>query len=117
VPFWPGLRCSRTREVEDSRERRGGEARAAGPAGFDSWTADTDPHRRPSDRTAYESGNSLGTLVMPRLALLSANRVDDGPRSRNVPIPCRIAGPDPHFPAVGTMVLRQPAHFFGAHQR
>ena len=81
MPFWPGLRCSRTRGVEDARTRRDGVARAEGPAGvmdeawkgglaeLGLWTADAGPHRRPSDRTAYESGNSLGTLVMPRLAL------------------------------------------------
>src|SRR5437867_7609910 len=33
VPFWPGLRCSRTREVEDLGERRDGVARVEGPAG------------------------------------------------------------------------------------
>ena len=81
MPFWPGLRCSRTREVEDSGERRGGVARVEGPAGaieeawdggragLGSWTADVDPHRWPSDSTAYESESSLRTLVMRRLAL------------------------------------------------
>jgi len=69
VPFWPGLRCSRTREVEDLGERRGGVARAEGPAGLGSWTADAEPHRRPSDTTTYESGSSLRTLVMRWLAL------------------------------------------------
>ena len=62
MPFWPGLRCSRTRGVEDSGERRGGvaraegpagaidEARQGGPAGLGSWTADADPHRTPNAR-------------------------------------------------------------------
>src|SRR5437879_13829993 len=78
VPFWPGLRCSRTREAEDSRERRGGvaraegaagavdEARYGGSAGLGSWTADADPHWRPPDSTPYASGSSLSTLVLPR---------------------------------------------------
>ena len=79
VPFWTGLRWSRTREAEDSGERRGGVARAdgpagpideaGGPAGLGSWTADAGPDRRLSDSAAYESGSSLRTLVMRRLAL------------------------------------------------
>ncbi len=40
-----------------------------GPAGLGSWTADAEPHRRPSDTTTYESGSLLRTLVMRRLAL------------------------------------------------
>jgi hypothetical protein len=69
VPFWPGLRCSRTRGVEDSGERRGGVARAERPGELGSWIADTDPHRRPSDSTACESGSSRRTLVMRCFAL------------------------------------------------
>ncbi len=86
MPFWPGLRCSRTRAVENSGERRGGvaraerpagaidEARYGGPAGLGSWTADADPHRRPSGSTAYESGSSPRTLVMWQLALCQPTR-------------------------------------------
>jgi hypothetical protein len=55
VPLWPGLRCSRTREPEDSR---------GGPSGLGSWTADGDPHRLPSGSAVYKSGSSLRTLVM-----------------------------------------------------
>jgi hypothetical protein len=67
VPFWPGLRCSRTREVEDLGERRGGVA-------LGSWTADADSHRRPPDNTTYESGSSLRTLVMRQFALCQPTR-------------------------------------------
>jgi hypothetical protein len=86
VPFWPGLRCSRTREVEDLGERWGGvaraegpagaidEARYGGPAGLGSWTADADSYRRPPDNTTYESGSSLRTLVMRQLALCQPTR-------------------------------------------
>src|SRR3989442_14762329 len=40
-----------------------------GPAGLGSWTANAEPHRRPSDTTTHESGSLLRTLVMRRLAL------------------------------------------------
>src|SRR5713101_2552200 len=104
VPFWPGLRCSRTREVEDLGERRGGVARAEGPvgaidggavrgpAGLGSWTANAEPHQRPSDTTTHESGSLLRTLVIAAARPLSANRVDDESASRNVPTPIRRAG-------------------------
>src|SRR2546425_9894549 len=67
VPFWPGLRCSRTREVEDLGERRSGVARAEGPAGaidearlgepagLGSWTADGEAHPRASGTTPAKS--------------------------------------------------------------
>ena len=86
MPFWPGFRCSRTRGAKDAGERRGGvaraegqagtidEAREGGPEGLGSWTADADPHRRPSDSTAHESESSLRTLVMQRLTLCQPTR-------------------------------------------
>jgi hypothetical protein len=69
VPFWPGLRCSRT--VARAGGPAGGleEARYGGPMGLGSWTTDADLHRRPSDGTAYETGSSLNTLGMWSLAI------------------------------------------------
>ena len=72
MPFWPGLRCSRTREVEDLGAID--EARYGGPTGLGPWTADAEPQRRPSDTTTYESGSSMRTLVMRQLALYQATR-------------------------------------------
>jgi hypothetical protein len=104
VPFWPGLRCSRTRGVEDPGERWGRvawvegpagameEARSGGRAGLGSWTADVDPHRRPSVSAAYETGSSLRTMVMRRFALYQPTGQTNEPRPRNVRTPIRWAG-------------------------